>query len=98
MHFRENALDCQDAKSLLRDAKMRDKRLNGGLSQYPQRGKSRLGGIYDAQLEPAGCHSASMPSRPRRSTAWVTPACSSCRAMELKPSASSVIDVAVRRN
>jgi hypothetical protein len=31
IHFRENALNCQDAKSLLGDANSRDKPPGGGL-------------------------------------------------------------------
>src|ERR1700731_2706254 len=64
IHFRENTLNCQDAKSNLGSAKGRDKRPGRGLWPYPQCGKTRR--------EPALCRSIRARGPPQRQHAIET--------------------------
>src|SRR5882672_6618843 len=97
IHFRENAVHCQAAKSNCAPRKRVTKGRIGYSGNTRNAGGSYRNRTYGVQLDPAGDQSANMPSRPRRSTACATPPCSTCRAIEPRPSASSVMEAAVRR-
>src|SRR5262249_34467284 len=57
VHFRENTLNCQDAKSVLRSAKRRDRRPDRVPSQFDKTVKNGIDGSIARSRLPKGQHS-----------------------------------------